>query len=286
MLRDGNKTSVELTVVGDDRKGVVAAFTNFIFKHRGNIEATNQSVNGGFFGMHLEASFDRKPDKAEFTKGLAILAKKLGMEVGVHYHEHDREQNLAILVTKESHCLTGILSAVKSGRLKVKVPVIIGSEGTLASVAGSYGIPFRVANQRDQDKRERRIFQILQRYNIDIIALARYMRILTPGFVWRYPNKIINIHPSLLPAFPGAMAYQQAFENGARVVGCTAHFVMMGLDVGPIIWQEALRVRPAESLQSIRLRGQQLEVKTLVKALQLFTLGKVEVRWGKTYFNS
>jgi formyltetrahydrofolate deformylase len=82
------------------------------------------------------------------------------------------------------------------------------------------------------------------------------------------------------------MAYQQAFENGARVVGCTAHFVMMGLDAGPIIWQEALRVRPAESLQSIRLRGQQLEVKTLVKALQLFTLGKVEVRWGKTYFNS
>jgi formyltetrahydrofolate deformylase len=285
-LHDRNKTIVELTVVGDDRKGVVAAFTNFIFKHAGNIEATNQSVNSGSFGMHLEASFDRKPDKAEFNKGLTVLAKKLGMEVGVHYHEYDREQNLAILVTKEVHCLAGILSAVKSGRLKVKVPVIIGSEGTLAGVAGSHGVPFYVANQRDQDKRERRIFQILQRYNIDIIALARYMRILTPGFVWRYPNKIVNIHPSLLPAFPGAMPYQQAFENGARVVGCTAHFVMMGLDAGPIIWQEALRVRPGETLQSIRLRGQQLEVKALVKALQLFSQGKVEVRWGKTYFDS
>jgi len=204
----------------------------------------------------------------------------------VHFHEPGKKMNLAILVTKEPHCLTGLLDAVRAGKLKVKVPVIIGSETALAHVAESRGIPFYVADQKDQEKRERRMYQVLQRHEVDIVALAKYMRILTPGLVWRYPNKIINIHPSLLPAFPGALAYQQAFEKGARIIGCTAHFVTEGLDTGPIICQEAIKVEPGETFQSIKQRGHRLEAVALTKALQLFTESKVEVRWGKAYFTA
>ena len=109
------------------------------------------------------------------------------------------------------------------------------------------------------------------------------MRILSPNFVWRYPNKIINVHPSLLPAFPGAYAYEQAFERGARIIGCTAHFVTMDLDEGPIIWQESFRVNSGENIVSIRKRGHELEAKSLLKALQLYTQGKLEVRWGNVF---
>jgi len=283
-MRDKRKTTVELTVVGGDRKGVVAAFTNFIFKNGGNIEATNQSVNGGLFGMHLEASFNARPEKSNLERQLSSLAKDLGMEVRVHYHEPDREPRVAILVTREPHCLRGVLEAVEKGDLRVKVAVIVGSEATLAPLARSWGIPFYVANQKDRGKRERRTIQIMERRDVDMVVLARYMWVLSANLVWRYPNKIINIHPSLLPAFPGAMPYQQAYDNGARIVGCTAHFVTVNLDQGPIIWQETIKVRPNEGVQSIRRRGQQLEAKTLVKALQLCTQGKVEVRWGRTHF--
>jgi formyltetrahydrofolate deformylase len=116
---------------------------------------------------------------------------------------------------------------------------------------------------------------------VDLIVLGRYMRILTPNFVWRYPDRIINIHPSLLPAFPGAYAYVQAYERGAKIVGCTAHFVTEDLDQGPIICQESFRVRPQDSVQSIRSRGQKREAVTLLEAVTLFLEDRIEVNWGR-----
>ena len=283
-MKDGNRTLVELTVVGRDRKGVVASFTNLIFKHGGNIESVNQNVVSGLFGMHLGARFSRSFDEIELTKELRALGGRLGMDVGVHYQEKGRLANLAIMVTREMPCPQRILNAVKNGSLKAKAAVMIGSEGTLEKLAKEYSLPFYTVNSSDLKKRETRILSILQKYNIDVIALARYMRILSPNFVWRYPNKIINVHPSILPAFPGAYAYEQAYEKGARIMGCTAHFVTMDLDEGPIIWQEAFKVVPGESLKRIRTRGQELEAKSLVKALQLHCQGKLEVRWGRVYF--
>lgn len=285
-MPERNRTVVELSVVGKDRKGVVASFTNLLFKNGGNIESVNQNVVRGLFGMQLEASFGRDVDQESLTREFRKLGKELAMDVGVHYQEKGRKPNLAVLVTKEEQCPEKIISAVKNGRLRANIAVIIGSEDTLKGIATREKKPFYSVTSADTDRRERRILSILQEHNVDFIALARYMRILSPNFVWRYPNKIINVHPSILPAFPGAFAYEQAFERGARIIGCTAHFVTMDLDEGPIIWQESFRVRPDEDLKSIRARGRELEAKALVKALQLYTRGKLEVRWGKVHIKN
>lgn len=277
------RTFVELSVVGRDRKGVVASFTNLLFKNGGNIESVNQNVVRGLFGMQLEASFSRNVDQDYLTREFRRLGKELSMDVGIHYQETGRKPNLAILVTKEPQCPERIIDAVNNGRLRANIAVIVGSENTLAGMAKRERKPFYAVSDSDIDKRERKILSILNNHNVDIIALARYMRILSPNFVWRYPNKIINVHPSILPAFPGAFAYEQAFERGARIIGCTAHFVTMDLDEGPIIWQESFRVKPEEDLKSIRARGRELEAKALVRALQLFTRGKLDVRWGKVH---
>jgi formyltetrahydrofolate deformylase len=276
------KTIIEVTVVGPDRKGVVADITNFIFKNSGNIEKINQNVVRGLFGMQLEASF-AEIERKQLDDGLKQLAKKLAMEIKVHYQEPNRLQNVALFVSKEPHCLTRILEGKKKGEIKANIPVIIGSDSTLKSMADSAGIPFHAVVHTDQAEAENKILQLIDQYNIDLIVLARYMRILTPNFVWRYPNRIINIHPSLLPAFPGAYAYVQAYERGAKIVGCTAHFVTEDLDQGPIISQESFKVSKSDNLDTIRKKGQEMEAATLFEAVKLYLENKLEVYWGKVY---
>ncbi len=274
---------VEITVVGEDKKGIVATITNYIFKEQGNIEKINQNVIRGLFGMHLQASFTTSIDKERFKKGLLKIGKQLGMEINIHFHEPDRLKNMAIFVSKEPHCLELILKEYSSGDIKVNIPLIIGTENVLKPLGESYNIPFYYINHKDQVLAEKRVLKLMDKYNIDLIILARYMRILTPNFVWRYPTRIINIHPSLLPAFPGAYAYKQAYEHGAQIIGCTAHFVTEDLDQGPIIWQEAFRIMPDDRLDDIKSRGQRLEAETLLKAIKLYITNRLEVYWGKVY---
>ena len=277
------KTLIEVTVVGPDRKGVVADITNFIFKSGGNIEKINQNVLRGLFGMQFEATFAEEISRKEIDLGLKQLAKKLSMEIKVHYQESNRLQNVAIFVSKEPNCLVRLLQAKKSGQIRSNIPVIIGSDATLKSIADDAGIPFYAVVHREQPKAENKILQLIEQYNIDLIVLARYMRILTPNFVWRYPNRIINIHPSLLPAFPGAYAYVQAYERGAKIIGCTAHFVTDDLDQGPIIHQESFKVSTSDTLDTIKKKGQELEAATLLDGVRLYLENKIEVYWGKVY---
>lgn len=275
-------TIIEVTVVGKDRKGVVADITNFIFQNGGNIEKINQNVVRGLFGMQLEASFAHARRK-ELDAGLKDLAQRLSMEIKVHYQEPDRLRNVAILVSKEPLCINRILIGRKKGEIKANLAVVIGSEPSLKPVADEAGIPFHsVSHAADQAEAERNILGLIEKYNIDLIVLARYMRILTPNFVWRYPNRIINIHPSLLPAFPGAYAYVQAYERGAKIVGCTAHFVTEDLDQGPIICQESFKVSSeSDTLETIKKKGQELEAETLFEAMKLYLENRLEVYWGK-----
>jgi formyltetrahydrofolate deformylase len=277
------KTLIEVTVVGADRKGVVADITNFIFHNSGNIEKINQNVVRGLFGMQLEASFAEGISRNQIDKGLKQLAKKLSMEIKVHYQEPNRLQNVAIFVSKESHCLARLLDAKKKNQIEANIPLIIGSDVMLKSIADNSGIPFHAVVHADQAEAEKRILHLIEQYDIDLIVLARYMRILTPNFVWRYPNRIINIHPSLLPAFPGAYAYVQAYERGARIIGCTAHFVTEDLDQGPIIHQESFKVSTYDSLDTIQKKGQELEAAVLLEAVKLYLEDKLEVYWGKVY---
>jgi formyltetrahydrofolate deformylase len=277
------KTLIEVTVVGADRKGVVADITNFIFRNSGNIEKINQNVVRGLFGMQLEASFAEGVSRNQIDKGLNQLAKKLSMEIKVHYQEPNRLQNVAIFVSKEPHCLARLLDAKKKNQIEANIPVIIGSDVMLKSIADNSGIPFHAVVHADQAEAEKRILHLIEQYDIDLIVLARYMRILTPNFVWRYPNRIINIHPSLLPAFPGAYAYVQAYERGARIIGCTAHFVTEDLDQGPIIHQESFKVSTHDSLDTIQRKGQELEAAVLLEAVKLYLEDKLEVYWGRVY---
>lgn len=277
-----NKTIVEITVVGKDHEGVVAGFTNFIFQKGGNIEKINQNVVKGLFGMYLEASFTQKIVIKKFDREVAELAKRLKMEVNTH-HEAVLRKKVAVLVTKESHCLQAILDARSKNQLKGDVSVIIGTENTLSPFARKAKIPFVLINDTEQSKAEEKILTIVKQYNADLIVLARYMRILSPNFVWRYPNRIINIHPSLLPAFPGAFAYMQAYERGAKIVGCTAHYVTEDLDQGPIIFQDAFAIDANETVESLKKKGQKIEAKTLLEAVQMHLEGRLEVYWGKVH---
>ena len=277
-----NKTRIEITVVGRDHEGVVAGFTNFIFQKGGNIEKINQNVIRGLFGMYLESSFTQKINIKKFNHEVEQLAKNLKMEVNVH-HEASLRKRVAILVTKESHCLQAILEARTKNQLKGEIIVIIGTENTLASIAKRAKIPFVLVKDIDQSKAEERILVIAKQYDIDLIVLARYMRILSPNFVWRYPNRIINIHPSLLPAFPGAFAYMQAYERGAKIVGCTAHYVTEDLDQGPIIFQDSFAIDSDETVESLKNKGQRIEARTLLEAVKMHLEGRLEVYWGKVH---
>ena len=274
------KTVVGITVVGKDREGIVAAFTNFAFSKGGNIEKVNQNVIKKIFGMYLEVSFSTKLDIKKFDIEIGKLSKKEKMDVNTH-HETNLEKNIAIFVTKEPLCIQTFIANKKS--LKGKISVIVGTEKSLEIIAKKAKIPFITVDEKNQEKAEEQIIQICKKYSIDVIVLARYMRILSPNFVWRYPNRIINIHPSLLPAFPGASAYAQAYERGAKIVGVTSHYVTENLDQGPIIFQDAFKVNPNDTLEKIKTKGQKLEADTLLKATKMHLENKLEVRWRKVH---
>ena len=277
------KTVVGITVVGKDREGIVAAFTNFAFSRGGNIEKVNQNVIKNLFGMYLEVSFSKKLDVKKFDIEIQNLAKKEKMDVNTH-HETNLEKNIAVFVTKEPLCLQTFIENRKS--LKGRISIIIGTEKSLESIARKAKIPFIVVEEKNQTKAEEKIIDICKKYNIDLISLARYMRILSPNFVWRYPNRIINIHPSLLPAFPGASAYAQAYERGTKIVGVTSHYVTENLDQGPIIFQDSFKVDPNDTLEKIKSKGQKLEADTLLKATKMHLENKLEVRWRKVHIKS
>ncbi len=280
---EGTKTFVEITIVGNDKKGIVADTTKYIFKNGGNIEKINQNVIKGLFGMHLEASFTNV-DKLKMKQEFEDLSKKLRMEIKVHFHDENKIKNVAIFVSKEDHCLLKILDSHSKGEINCNLSLIVGSDKKLKLIADSHSIPFFYIEHTDQTEAENKVLQLIDRFDIDLIVLARYMRILTPNFVWRYPNRIINIHPSLLPAFPGAFAYVQAYERGAKIIGCTAHFVTEDLDQGPIIIQESFKVSPQDTLDTIRKKGQLIEAKALFEAVQLFLEDKLEIYWGKVNY--
>ena len=277
------KTVVGITIVGKDREGIVAAFTNFAFSKGGNIEKVNQNVIKRIFGMYLEVSFSKKLDIKKFDIEIQKLSKKEKMDVNTH-HETNLEKNMAVFVTKEPICIQTFIANRKS--LKGRISVIIGTEKSLEIIAKKAKIPFVTVDEKNQAKAEEQIIQICKKYSIDLIVLARYMRILSPNFVWRYPNRIINIHPSLLPAFPGASAYAQAYERGTKIIGVTSHYVTENLDQGPIIFQDAVKVNSNDTLEKIKTKGQKLEANTLLKATKMHLENKLEVRWRKVHIKS
>ena len=271
------KQFATVTVIGRDKTGVIARVTNFLFEQHANIEALEEQVTRGQFSMTLQASWKRGELKPESLRtGLEKLARQLGMEIEIRFTEPDRRQRFAILATKETHCFEALLAA----KLKADAALVIGNHAGFAPLVGKFNLPFAQVNWNDRARAEARALRLLEEHEIDFIVLARFMKILSPNFVWRYKNKIINIHPSLLPSFPGPQAYRQAYEQGVKIAGVTAHFVSMRLDEGPIIAQGSFAIAPGMELKQIMARGQQLESAVLVKAVKLYLGKRLDVYWG------
>ncbi len=275
------KTYATVTVIGRDKTGVIAKVTNFLFEQKANIEALEEQVTRGQFSMTLQASWDAKQVRAGVIQtGLEKLALSLAMEVTVRFTKPRHRQRAAVFVTREPHGLEALLKAFQSGLLPAEPALVVGNRRDLEPLVLKRGLPFRCVSWNDRDEAERTTLQLLLEHDVDFVVLARFMKILSPNFVWRYKNKIINIHPSLLPSFPGPQAYRQAYEHGVKIAGVTAHFVSMHLDEGPIIAQEGFRIRPHMTLKQIVEAGQKLESRVLVKAVRLYLTKRLDVYWG------
>jgi len=276
------KQLATITLIGHDKAGVIARITQLLFQLGANIEAMEEQVTRGQFSMTLQASWtSARFDRVKIQAAIKTAGRDLDMETKIHFAPTG-PQRLAILVTREPHVLEGLLAKAAKG-LGAKPVVVISNRPDLAPAAKKAGLPFYHILFNDRAKAEQQVLALLDKHEVDFVVLARFMKILSPNFVWRWKNKIINIHPSLLPAFPGANAYRQAYERGVKIVGVTAHFVTPNLDEGPIISQEVLKVRSNEPLVSIVKRGQQLETRCVLRAVRTYVTKRLDVHWGRVY---
>jgi formyltetrahydrofolate deformylase len=275
------KLYATITVIGRDQSGVIAKVTGLLFLQHANIEGLEEKVTRGQFGMTVQASWEANQcEPTAIRSGLTRLGRELGMEIKIRFIDPTRPQRFALMVTRETHCLQAIMAAVKQKKLRAEPVLVIGNHPDLEPLAKSYQLPYVHIPWHDRVKAEARALRLLEQHEIDFVVLARFMKILSPTFVWHYKNKIINIHPSLLPSFPGPSAYRQAYEHGVKIVGVTSHFVSMHLDEGPIIAQDSFAVRSGMTLPEIIAAGQKLEAKVLVKAIQLYLTKRLDVYWG------
>lgn len=270
-----------VTVIGGDKTGVVARITSFLFEQKGNIEALEEQVTRGQFSMTLQTSWPAgKVPRAALEAGLARFARDLGMEIRIRWANPKQRQRMVMMVTAEEHCARALLDAWRAGNLRADIAAVISNRRALAVLAREFNLPFHYVPWHDRPAAERRTLKLLEQLEADFVVLARFMKILSPNFVWRYKNKIINVHPSLLPSFPGPQAYRQAYEYGVKIIGVTSHFVSMRLDEGPIIAQASAPVPPGATLKQIVALGQKLESKVLLRAVRLYLAKRLDVYWG------
>ncbi|WP_409025331.1 formyltetrahydrofolate deformylase [Halalkalicoccus salilacus] len=273
----------EITVVGEDRTGLIARITTLLFERNVNIEDLDQAVRDGLFRMtmHVDAT-EMAVSEGELRAALAELGEELDVDVQVRFPADRETQGIAVLVTKESHCLEALFEAWANDELGADISVVIGNHDDLRPLAEHYGVPFHDVGDEKGTTDEEELLALLSEYDADLIVLARYMRILGPNVVFRYEDRIINVHPSLLPAFPGAEAYRQALEEGVRIAGVTAHYVTTDLDQGPIITQRAFNVPDDADIEELKRRGQPLEAEALLEAVRLHLDTSVAVHRGRT----
>jgi formyltetrahydrofolate deformylase len=273
----------EITVIGGDSTGIVAHFTTLLFERGINIEDIDQAVRDDLFRMTTTVdTSDMVCTEEKLRQDLEDLGDELDVDVQVRFPADRETQQIAVLVTKESHCLEALFEAWTNDALGADISVVIGNHDDLQPLAEQYGVPFYDIGNEKGTPDEDELLDILAEYDADLIVLARYMRILSPNVVFRYEDRIINIHPSLLPSFPGARAYEQAVQEGVRIAGVTAHYVTTDLDQGPIITQRAFDVPDDAARTDLKERGQPLEADALLEAVKLHLDNDVSVHRGRT----
>ncbi len=266
-----NKKSVTILMHCPDNKGIVATVTAFINDNNGNIITLDEHVDklDKTFYMRIEWELDGfaipQEKIADFFD--TLIAVRYNMTWNIYFS--DRRPRMAIFVSKLSHCLYDILSRYHAGEWDVDIPLIIGNHPDLNPIADQFGIPFHYIPKNDENRRaqEQKELELLKHNQISFVVLARYMQILSAEFIAHYTNKIINIHHSFLPAFPGAKPYHLAYERGVKIIGATSHYVTTELDAGPIIEQDIVRVSHRDSIDKLILKGQDVEKLVLSRAI-------------------
>jgi len=268
-----------------DRTGLVAALSSFVFSHGGNILDADQHAesDSGEFFMRLvwdlaQFTIPREQIRPEIAK----LAEHFSLQWELTFS--DRIPRVAVLATKASHCLYDLLLCQQIGDLGGKIVAVISNHDVLTEVCKHFDVPFAVTpvDRNDKPKAEAQQLSLLASLDIDVVVLARYMQILSGEFVAQWPNRIINIHHSFLPAFAGAKPYHQAKERGVKIIGATAHYVTAELDQGPIIEQDVRRVSHRDEVEDLMRAGRDLERAVLTRAVRLHLQRRVLVSGNRT----
>ena len=279
------KNSAILLISCPDRKGVVAAIADFVFLHNGNILHADEHADeeSNLFLMRVEldpADFDI--DLADFQKHFVPLAKQFEMKWSLAQSSY--RTRMVILVSKYDHCLVDLLYRHHSGELVCDIPLIISNHPDNQPIADFYQIPYTIVPVTKDNKleAERKILALLAQCSPDFLVLARYMQILSDEFVNQYPNRIINIHHSFLPAFVGPKPYHQAYLRGVKLIGATSHYVTEVLDDGPIIDQDVIRISHRDSLDNLLRKGRDLEKVVLSRAVRWHIESRILLYGNKT----
>lgn len=263
-----------------DATGLVAKITNICYKHQLNIVKNSEFVDsetGRFFmRTELQGIFNDQTLLAD----LALTLPQSAMYRLVP----QKRKRIVILVTKEAHCLGDILMKTYYGGLNVDIAAVIGNHDTLRSLAERFDVPFHLVshNGLTRVEHDQQLAEKIDQYAPDYIVLAKYMRVLNPEFVARYPNRVVNIHHSFLPAFIGARPYQQAYDRGVKIIGATAHFINNELDQGPIIMQNVINIDHSYTADAMMRAGRDVEKTVLSRALELVLADRVFVHQNKT----
>lgn len=273
-----------LTVQGPHRKGIVTSLAAVLNGYGATILDSNHYSDGptGMFFQRLQFDVSTLADRVMLEQGLRELSERFEMKWCVWYAE--RKRRIAIFASKQEHCLYDLLIRHRAGELPCEVAMVISNHGDAGPIAKHFGVPFHYlpVTAETRSQQESTAAEVIDRANVDLIVLARYMQILSPTFVARYPHRIINVHHSFLPAFVGANPYRQAHEKGVKMIGATSHYVTAELDQGPIIEQATVRCAHRDSVDDLVRRGRELEKHVLAAAVRWHLDDRVLVHDGKT----
>jgi formyltetrahydrofolate deformylase len=282
---DDKGVTAVLLISCPDQRGVVAAVSDFIYRNDGNIIHADQHTDQEehIFLQRVEWELDgfRIP-RREIADAFRPLTERFGMAWDLRFSDY--APRMAIFVSKMDHCLYDLLWRQRTKEFRAEIPLVVSNHPDLRPIAETLGVEYDCCPMTAETKaaQERCIIEKLEEKRIDLVVLARYMQILTPEFVRRYPNRMINIHHSFLPAFAGAKPYHKAYERGVKIIGATAHYVTEELDQGPIIEQDVARVSHRDSVVDLIRKGRDLEKVVLARAVNLHLRNRVLVYGNKT----
>jgi formyltetrahydrofolate deformylase len=279
------KNTATLLINSPDRKGLVAAIADFLYRHDANILHADQHQDAELSLFLMRVEWDLRGFSLpveQFEQAFAPIAERFHMQWQLKLGA--QKPRMAIFVSQYDHCLADLLYRHQSGELWCDIPLIISNHPDTARLAEFYQVPFHVipVTRETKAQAEAQQFELLEKHNIDLIVLARYMQVLSADFVARYPQRVINIHHSFLPAFVGAKPYHRAFERGVKLIGATSHYVTADLDEGPIIEQDIARVSHRDQLEDLIQKGRDLEKMVLSRAVRWHIENRILLYANKT----